>query len=244
MNLKNFFMSISKNLKLDPDRLMAAMKGVFHNQAEYLFPIVKKALGSFRLETDFRSYCAAVSRFISSDIKAVKDIYFQILDLNKDKRICETDLFKMTLQVQTVEMSEAMTDDVVLLLKVLENKRIQEEKHDEIALLRNRINANANSALLNRRTSTKLDNIKEIGKFLSEVKRHQERLKRQQILSSNNFEAIAALKKQMNEEDDSDVDEVIPLAMRPFLNKEINFDLFLQMLTERVDQQRTYIYPK
>lgn len=34
------------------------------------------------------------------------------------------------------------------------------------------------------------------------------------------------------------------MALRPFMNKEVNFDLFLEMLTEKVDQQRVALQLK
>ena len=36
-------------------------------------------------------------------------------------------------------------------------------------------------------------------------------------------------------EEEPVVEVIIPVAVRPFLNKDINFDLFLEMLTEKVD---------
>jgi hypothetical protein len=47
----------------------------------------------------------------------------------------------------------------------------------------------------------------------------------------------------VSEDDDDEVEEeiVVPVQIKPFLNKEINFNLFIEMLTEKVDQQRVAI---
>ena len=43
----------------------------------------------------------------------------------------------------------------------------------------------------------------------------------------------------MVEENDQLEDEIeIPFELKPFLNKEINFTLFVELLTEKVDEQR------
>ena len=43
---------------------------------------------------DFKQYCELVEKFIENlDVKLCKSLFFQIIDMNKDKQICETDLF-------------------------------------------------------------------------------------------------------------------------------------------------------
>ena len=34
-------------------------------------------------------------KYISMDVNACKETFFSYLDLNKDKKVCETDLFNM-----------------------------------------------------------------------------------------------------------------------------------------------------
>ena len=43
------------------------------------------------------------------------------------------------------------------------------------------------------------------------------------------------------EPDQHEDEVVIPMAVKPYLNKELNFDLYLQLLTEKVDPQRVRI---
>lgn len=91
--LKAFFRTLTKNLKIEPEKLMHAIQMEFHEYSEPVFQIIKKAFMNFKHPVDFRNYCSSVSKLISIDIKQIKEMYFTILDLNKDKRICETDLF-------------------------------------------------------------------------------------------------------------------------------------------------------
>jgi len=63
------------------------------------------------------------------DAKTCKDTFFNILDMNKDKRICETDLFRFILScVKSNEMQQIFSDDIIIILKTIEKQRILEGK--------------------------------------------------------------------------------------------------------------------
>lgn len=112
----------------------------------------------------------------------------------------------------------------------MENQRVQEGKHDRIALLRKRAHKNSDYALRTKNQVDKVDYSAEVKKFLKEVKEHQDRITRKQQLENNSAQF------GVEDEEDHIVDTVIPVAVKPFLNKEINFDLFLEMLTDKVDK--------
>ena len=84
-------------------------------------------------------------------------------------------------------------------------------------------------ALLNKKPLKKPDPSFEVKEFLSEVKTHQDRIrhKEEQNLDENEDEP------HIPEEE-----HVIPVAMKPYLDKELNFNLFLKLLTDKVDVQR------
>jgi hypothetical protein len=82
----------------------------------------------------------------------------------------------------------------------------------------------------------KTDHATELKLFLKEVKELQDKIKRKEDEAKNYFEVV---------EDEGPQEEIIiPLALRSFMNKEVNFDLFLEMLTEKVDQQRVALQLK
>lgn len=79
----------------------------------------------------------------------------------------------------------------------------------------------------------KTDNTEEVKEFLREVVSHQIRIKKQQDSVLN------PLEKQDPENSLYSQEEVIiPAAMKPFLSREINFQVFLDILSDKVDAQR------
>jgi hypothetical protein len=84
-------------------------------------------------------------------------------------------------------------------------------------------------ALLRKKPLEKPDPGFEVKEFLSEVKAHQDRIRHTEEQNDD------------ENEDDPHVPEeeqIIPVAVKPYLDKELNFDLFLELLTEKVDEQR------
>ena len=67
--------------------------------------------------------------------------------------------------------------------------------------------------------------------FLKEIKELQDKLKKK-AEQNKNFEKVIEEKDQLEDEIE------IPFELKPFLNKEINFTLFVELLTEKVDEQR------
>ncbi len=54
----------------------------------------------------------------------MKDTFFFILDLNKDKKVCETDLFRTFKLIQDEDLQDLMSQDVKAVFKHIENTRI------------------------------------------------------------------------------------------------------------------------
>ena len=50
--------------------------------------------------------------------------------MNKDKLVCETDLFKLMKSLSDYRMSDIIINDLLLVLKKIEHVRIEEGKHD------------------------------------------------------------------------------------------------------------------
>lgn len=81
-----------------------------------------------------------MTKFVSLDFRACKERFFNYVDMNKDGLVCETDLFKLMKSMVDFRMSDIIIDDLLLVLKKLEQVRVEEGKHDQMALLRRNTN--------------------------------------------------------------------------------------------------------
>ena len=197
---------------------MNAVKSRFKDQAPHVEPIIKKVFGNFRQFVDYRSYCNHVVKFISSDIAACKEIFFGYCDQNKDKKVCETDLFNLIKSIQTFESSNLLMEDILTIKKEIDSLRKLAGKDDHLQIKNMSVNENVNNAMSKNIQIRKTDNTEEVKEFLREVVSHQTRIKKQQDSVLN------PLEKQDPEESLYTQEEVIiPQAMKPFLSREINF---------------------
>lgn len=91
-----------------------------------MFAIIAKLFLNFESTIhfyDFRKYCDVVKRFVSMDIPSCKDILFNFVDLNHDKRVCEIDIFKKVQSVKHCENTRMIIPDMMIVLKAIETKR-------------------------------------------------------------------------------------------------------------------------
>ena len=126
--------------------------------------------------------------------------------------------------------------DLMLILKKIGTVRKEQGKDNNIVLMSRKSIRNAQLALQTSKIVGKSDYSREIKKFLNQIKDLQERIKKKEEQNKNYLGVVS-------EDDDDEVEEeiVVPVQIKPFLNKEINFNLFIEMLTEKVDQQRVAI---
>jgi predicted patatin/cPLA2 family phospholipase len=97
--------------------------------------------------------------------------------------------------------------------------------------MRDQTNKNVHMAEQSKKLVEKTDHATELKLFLKEVKELQDKIKRKEDNrneAKNYFEVLEDVGPQE--------EIIIPLGLRPFMSKEVNFDLFLEMLTEKVDQ--------
>ena len=94
-NKLNIFFTNMCNAKgrLEPWKLYEVLKQEFKECSDKIIELVKKVFADFKVPVDFNIYCEIVMRFLAIDEFMCKEILFNVLDHNKDKRICETDLF-------------------------------------------------------------------------------------------------------------------------------------------------------
>tara|TARA_B110000285_G_C14989843_1_gene545737 strand:+ start:72 stop:650 length:579 start_codon:yes stop_codon:yes gene_type:complete len=104
-DLKAFYWKISTKTKVDQDKLMHELKKVFKEQADVIWPMIRKIFGHFNHPITFHDYCFHITKYLSSEIDPCKEAFFSFADLNKDKLICETDLFRVIKSLKSDETS-------------------------------------------------------------------------------------------------------------------------------------------
>lgn len=120
-----FFKSLAnKGNYLDQNKLKAKVQDEFGELTEYVLPFFRRVFANFRHNIDFKKYYIQyLIKFLSLTPDQCKEILFQILDLNKDKRVCETDLFMSIKNLKTVEAQNIMYSDIHKVMEYLNFKR-------------------------------------------------------------------------------------------------------------------------
>ena len=77
-----------------------------------MFDILRRVFGNFKVPIDYELYCNIVQKFIALDEYTIKEIMFGILDFNKDKKVCETDLFNSIKLIDNPKMYKLMAEDI------------------------------------------------------------------------------------------------------------------------------------
>ena len=77
-----------------------------------MFDILRRVFGNFKVPIDYELYCDIVQKFIALDEYTIKEIMFGILDFNKDKKVCETDLFNSIKLIDNPKMYKLMAEDI------------------------------------------------------------------------------------------------------------------------------------
>lgn len=137
--IRKKFKSFSKNIRLNEEKLQAEVKKHFADQAENVMQVLRRQFGNFKSAIDFRHYFEIVQKFVSSEAGTCNEIFFQFLDVSKDKKVCETDLFMSLKSLTTFSLLELMSDDILICMNHLEEFRIKEGKNDPEKMLRDKI---------------------------------------------------------------------------------------------------------
>jgi Ca2+-binding EF-hand superfamily protein len=97
-----FFKSLSnRSNKLDQSKLKAKVDSEFGEIAPQIWPLMRRVFANFRHNIDFKKYYIQyLVKFLTLSPESCKEILFNLLDINKDKRICETDLFMSIKNIQ------------------------------------------------------------------------------------------------------------------------------------------------
>ena len=94
IKLAKFFETISnKKGHLDPHKLGEVIQHEFKEFSDGIFEILKKVFANFKIACDFGLYCDTIQMFVSLDEIQIKNMFFDLIDYNRDQQVCETDLF-------------------------------------------------------------------------------------------------------------------------------------------------------
>lgn len=70
---------------------------------------------------DFHKYLNLVKSFINMSLVRMKELYFIcFIDINKDMKICETDLFNLMHKLENIPIKESIHQDIKVLLKYIQ----------------------------------------------------------------------------------------------------------------------------
>lgn len=131
--LKIFFNSIS-NPKgvLEPYKLFEVLKREFVEFSDPIIELTKQVFSGFKIAVEFPTYCEIVKRFIAIDESQCRQIFFKVLDLNKDDRVCETDLFNTHQMIHSTKARNLLSDDLQHVIQFMNKFRQQTGMEDEI----------------------------------------------------------------------------------------------------------------
>ena len=82
--------------------------------------VLRKLFGNFKFNTDYKTYFENVQKFVSSDVAACNEILFTFLDINKDRKVCETDLFLSLKTLNSPELLQLLSDDIIHCMTFIE----------------------------------------------------------------------------------------------------------------------------
>ena len=89
-------------------------------------------LFDFTMQYDFNDYCNALEAFMHSSDDVLKRVAFAMLDMNEDNYISEMDLYQLMYTLEGSVFVDVLDRDMIKLIEVLQNKKRQREKHDEV----------------------------------------------------------------------------------------------------------------
>ena len=134
--LKNFFKAISTgDEKIDFDKFEAFLRKDFFETAPFIINHIKKLTINPRLDhptVDYRQYCEAVRKMVNYDLRTIFELFFQMLDHNKDRRLCEQDLFNFVRTIQSDGMQLKILPDVLRVLDRIDEVRKSQGKSDRL----------------------------------------------------------------------------------------------------------------
>ena len=93
--MKFYKLLLNKQQKIDGMKFHSFLKRELGDYfADKLFPSIKKHFVGFRHPMTFEEFQKFISVFVNMDLEKTYRLFFNILDQNQDKFICDTDMFE------------------------------------------------------------------------------------------------------------------------------------------------------
>ena len=109
--------------------------------------VLNRIFGNFERNVDYKQYFECVQRFVSNDVVTCNEILFKFLDVNKDNKVCETDLFSSLKTLNTPQLLDFMSDDILVCMNLLEEIRFREGKSDAEKIKRDNLRKKIEDAI-------------------------------------------------------------------------------------------------
>ena len=95
-----------------------------------LFQRFENSFPNIGYGVDFYFFTESLEKMINWSTENFKKCFFYLLDQNKDGRVCEADLFGIMKIMKKEKFFLLLNDDMCVLLKELEDKRVKLGKND------------------------------------------------------------------------------------------------------------------
>ena len=146
----------------------------------------------------------------------------------------------MIFRAMTSEVGiDQVYDDLRILMQKIADLRLQEGKHDLHQLKTRSSLDKLRHVIDSRRVIDRVDHNEEIKLFLKEVKFFQDLINLQTVLKTGNTDEI------IEEHPDHDINPnskiIVPSMIKTFMHKNVDFQLFVELLSDCLDQQRVFI---
>ena len=143
---------------------------------------------------DLRNFSELVRKMVNAEPAKTKELYFQLLDLNKDKKLCERDMFQLLLTIEDPHLLRYMTEDLIQVQKYLSTHREKQGKNDFVKLKLEQVNANVDKAAIKGHALETVDPKQQVRRFLDTVEDYKAKIKEKEEDEMDDEQAAAKAK--------------------------------------------------
>jgi len=205
--------------------------------ADKLWPSIKKLFVGFKSTITYQEYSKIIHQFVSMDHSKCKTMLMVLLDHNKDGQICEADLFESLKMTKSQLGDTLLKNDIQTISRFLAEERQRQGRNDNMGLKHEIILKNvkqaeeAKSVVIAKRPN------EDVKRFLRDVVYFQKK----NGTGRFPYEDEDDVSQGKNERDDLFGNQSVPANIKPFMDKEVNFKLYTDLLMEKTDLQRIFL---
>lgn len=141
-----------------------------------------------------RDFGELVRKMVNAEPARAKELYFQLLDLNKDKKLCERDMFQLLLTIEDPHLLRYMTEDLIQVQKCLSTHREKQGKNDFVKLKLEQVNGNVEKAVQQKHAIERVDPKQRVLQFLDTVEDYKAKIKEKEEDEMDDEQAAAKAK--------------------------------------------------